>query len=493
MEMKLPKLKKINPNNPNKPKKKKILLLSDDLRLHSGIGTMSREFAIGTVGKYDWAQIGGAVKHPDQGKIFDLSEETKKITGVEDPYIKVYPVSGYGNPDILRQVMTMEQPDAILHFTDPRFWGWLYQMEHELRQHTPLLYYNIWDDLPDPQWNEDFYESCDLIMAISKQTYGINKRVRKRKPVKDWELTYVPHGINEESYRPILETEQDLIDKKRKEIFGDNEIDFVVFWNNRNIRRKVPGDVILAFKTFCDQLKPEQAKRCALVMHTQPIDENGTNLPEVVRMICPKYKVVLHDKRVDASELNLLYNIADVTVNMASNEGFGLSGAESLMAGTPIINNVTGGLQDQCGFHYEQAETWDSEGITTSLKEKYFTAEDYVEIGSLHDRKKWEGAIKSGKWAKPVWPSNRSLQGSVPTPYIFDDRCSFEDVGDKLMEWYETPRAERVEAGLKGREFAMKPEIGMSSKSGMCKLMADSIDNTFKNWTARKRFSIIAA
>jgi glycosyltransferase involved in cell wall biosynthesis len=467
--------------------------MSDDLRLHSGIGTMSKEFVLGTVDKYDWVQIGGAVEHPDQGKIFDLSQDAINQTGVDDAYVKIYPVSGYGNPDILRQVMSMEKPDAILHFTDPRFWEWLYQMEHELRQHIPILYYNIWDDLPDPQWNEDFYESCDLIMAISKQTYGINKRVRKRKPVKDWELTYVPHGINEDIYKPLQEEDASTIEAKRKELFGDTEVDFVVFWNNRNIRRKCPGDVVLSYKNFCDKLTKEQADRCALVMHTQPIDENGTNLPEVVRVLCPKYKVIFHSKRVEAQELNLLYNIADVTINIASNEGFGLSGAESLLSGTPIINNVTGGLQDQCGFHYEQADTWDSEGNTTSSTKKFLTAEDYIEIGSLHDRKKWEGAISYGEWAKPVWPSNRCLQGSVPTPYIFDDRCSFEDVADKIEEWYNTPKAERIASGLKGRKFAIKPETGMSSKNGMCKLMADSIDNTFKNWKPRKRFTIIAA
>ena len=47
----LPKLRKIDPN---RPKKKKILLLSDDLRMHSGIATMSREFVIGTAHEYDW-------------------------------------------------------------------------------------------------------------------------------------------------------------------------------------------------------------------------------------------------------------------------------------------------------------------------------------------------------------------------------------------------------------------------------------------------------
>ena len=58
--------------------KKKILLLSDDLRMHSGIGTMSRFFVKETIGHYDWVQLGGAIKHPDKGKIADLSESMRK-------------------------------------------------------------------------------------------------------------------------------------------------------------------------------------------------------------------------------------------------------------------------------------------------------------------------------------------------------------------------------------------------------------------------------
>ena len=40
--------------------------------------------------------------------------------------------------------------------------------------------------------------------------------------------------------------------------------EFIVFYNNRNIRRKMPGDVVLAFKTFCDMLPKEEADKCAL-------------------------------------------------------------------------------------------------------------------------------------------------------------------------------------------------------------------------------------
>ena len=107
-------------------KKKKILLLADDLRMHSGIATVSREIVLNTVKEFDWVQLGAALKHPDQGKVFDLSQDVARQTGVADANVKLYASTGYGNPDVLRELIQIEQPDAILHFTDPRFWGWLY-------------------------------------------------------------------------------------------------------------------------------------------------------------------------------------------------------------------------------------------------------------------------------------------------------------------------------------------------------------------------------
>ena len=31
---------------------------------------------------------------------------------------------------------------------------------------------------------------------------------------------------------------------------------------------------------------------------------------------------------------------------------------------------------------------------------------------------------------------SRSIQGSPPTPYIYDDRCAWEDVTDRIKEVY---------------------------------------------------------
>jgi len=459
--------------------KKKILLMSDDLRMSSGVGTMSKEFVLGTAHHYDWIQIGGAIKHPDAGKIVNMDETLRAETGVEDGKLTIYPIDGYGNPDVLREVMDREKPDAIMHYTDPRFWMWLYDMEHEIRQHIPIFYYNIWDDWPAPQYNEFFYESSDLIMNISKQSVAIVKEVAKTTPRTDWDCTYIPHGISEKYFKTVTDEKEKKLVESTKKRLTDSEVEFVVFYNNRNIRRKMTGDVILAFKTFCDMLPKEKADKCALLMHTQPVDDNGTHLPNVVKAICPEYKVYFSDKKVEPHELNHIYNFSAVTINMASNEGFGLGTCESLMAGTPIIVNVTGGLQDQCGF---------------KLNGKHLTAGDYDEIKSLHDDRKWKDnpELTYGEWVKPVWPSNRALVGSIPTPYIFDDRCRFDDAAQAMKDWYDMESDKRNVCGMKGHEFVNDKEIMMSSEA-MCQNFMNHMDTAFEKFKPRKPFSIFKA
>ena len=460
-------------------KKKKILLLSDDLRMASGIATMSKELVIGTVHKYDWFQVGAAINHPEQGKVLDVSEDIKNRYGVEDASVKILPWNGYGNQDLLRQLLNTEQPDAILHFTDPRYWTWLYEMEHEIRQNVPILYYTIWDDLPDPLYNRNYYESCDWLGCISRQTYGIVKRLTARtdKPTwkahKDWQVSYVPHGINTYVYKPLLEEE--ISPELKKDLFGDKEYDFVLYWTNRNIRRKQPADVIMAFKQFCENIGPEKAEKVALVMHTQPVDENGTDLPAIVETLASECNIIFSDKRRLQEELNQFYNMVDCTINIANNEGFGLGTAESVMAGTPIIVNVTGGLQDQCGFRFKDSG-------------KLLTGEDYIQIGSLHNWRKWENELTWGEWVIPVWSKAQALAGSVPTPYIWDDRVDIYDVAQAIEKMYNTPKEERKIAGLKGREMFIG-EMGLSH-TNMCNQLENGIESVFENWKPRQRYEI---
>ena len=169
-------------------------------------------------------------------------------------------------------------------------------------------------------------------------------------------------------------------------------------------------------------------------------------------------------------QINYLYNSVDVYMNLASNEGFGLGSAEALMTETPIIVNVTGGLQDQCGFKKDG---------------KYLTAEDYVKLGSNH-----RGQYKEhGEWVKPVFPSNISCQGSPMTPYIFDDRCQYEDAGEALRYWYDKGPEGRNTAGKKGREFLLREDVGMSA-SVMCDKYLNHFKSVFDNFEKKKTYQL---
>jgi glycosyltransferase involved in cell wall biosynthesis len=456
-----------------KDKRKKIMLLCDDIRVHSGIAHMGREIVLNTAHHFNWVNVAGAIKHPEAGQRLDVSGDTNKQLGITDSSVFLYPTDGYGNPDLIRQLIKLEKPDALFLITDPRYWTWLFQIENEIRKHIPIVYLNIWDDYPAPLYNETFYESCDALLGISKQTVNINKLVLGDKG-KNKIIDYVPHGINHNTFRPLDEEElksKEFIDFK-KQICGDKEYDFILFFNSRNIRRKQIPDTILAYKHFLDQLPKEKAEKCLFLLHTQKVDENGTDLPVVIELFQPEYGDIKFTPGIlNQQQLNWLYNMADVQILLTSNEGWGLSLTEAILAGTPIIANVTGGMQDQMRFV--------KDGEWMNFDENF---------PSNH-----RGTYKEcGEWAFPVYPTSRSLVGSVPTPYIFDDRCEFEDAAKQIMNVYELGREKRKQKGLKGREWAVGDEAGFTSEK-MGERVINNIDKLFETWKPRKKYELILA
>jgi len=454
--------------------RKKILLLCDDIRMTSGISTMAREIVIGTSHKYNWVNLGAAINHPDQGKKLDLSQDTSNTLGIPDASVFLYPISGYGTQELVRSIIDLEKPDAIMFFTDPRYWIWLFQMENEIRKNIPMVYLNIWDDLPAPIYNKSYYESCDTLMAISKQTLNINRMVLEDK-AKNKILRYIPHGINEKVFFPITEfmsNENSKLEEMKKRIFKDFNPEFVVFYNARNIRRKCTSDLIAAYALFCDKIGKQKASKCALLMHTQRTDENGTDLNVVVELMCdPEYqKVYFSDSRLNAEDVNLLYNMADVTALISSNEGWGLSLTESMMAGRMIIANVTGGMQDQMRFEDENGK--------------------WIDFDNTFCSNHFGRYKKHGKWAVPVFPTNISIVGSIPTPYIYDDRCDFRDVAKAIETIYDMPVEQREAYGLLGRRWILSEESMMSAKH-MCDNVVSTINETLDSFKPKNKFELI--
>ena len=453
-----------------KDKRKKILLIADDIRVHSGVATVGKEIVLKTCQHFNWVNVAGAIKHPEKGKRLDLSTDTQKLSGVDDASVMVYPVDGYGDTRTIREILNIERPNAILLITDPRYFMHIWNMEQEIRKNIPIAYLNIWDDYPAPLYNRPYYEACDLLMGISKQTVNINKLVLEGKE-KDKIFKYVPHGLDHNVYYPLDKDDKGFVEWKNN-TFGNQEYDFVLFFNSRNIRRKQIPDTMWAFKMFLDSLPKEKANKCRFVLHTEVSHDAGTDLLAVRDLLFNDYPeaLIFSTSKLSHEDLNKMYNSTDCQILLTSNEGWGLTLTEAMLAGNPIIANCTGGMQDQMRFEDE--------------KGKWFTPSPEVPSNNSGRYK------KHGEWAFPVYPTSRSIQGSPVTPYIWDDRCKPEDAADRIREVYNLGREKRKELGAKAREWAISDEAGFTSQH-QGKRVIEAINELFNTWEPREAFEVI--
>ena len=373
-------------------KKIKILTLSDHPLTPSGVGTQTKYIIEGMLrtGKYQFISFGGLIRHEDYRPI--------KTEEFGDDWI-IIPTDGYGTQESVRAMLWSEKPDIVWFMTDPRFWGWLWQIEEEIRHNVPMVYYHVWDNYPYPTYNKPNYDSNDFIATISKVTDDIVANVSP-----DVDRQYVPHAVNLDIFKPL---EDDFLEQLRADNFKENKDKFIVFWNNRNARRKMGATLILWFKDFLDRVGHDKA---VLLMHTNPRDQAGSNLEALIEDIgLNDGQVLFSREKLHPENLAAMYNMVDVTINISDAEGFGLGTLESLSCGTPIIVNMTGGLQEQ-----------------------------------VTDGEEWFGV--------GLEPTSKTIVGSQEVPFIYEDRLAKEQVVEALLEMFNKTPEERKQLGLKGRQ-----------------------------------------
>jgi len=375
-------------------KKIKILTLSDHPLMSSGVGLQTKVFieSMLSTGDYEFISLAGAIQHSNKQPI---------ITKEWQQDWKIFPVDNFGNKDTVRSFMHAHKPDVVWIMTDPRFWTWLWEMEDEIRANCSLVYYHVWDNYPAPKFNKKYYESNDCVVTISKVTSDIVKTISPNIHEK-----YIPHAVDSKLFS---KREESVVSRFKENNFGSKDVEYF-FWNNRNARRKHPGTLVFWFKEFCDK-NPE--KEIRLVMHTDPNDPYGTDLEKVIKDLDASDVVMLSREKISQQNLALLYSGATATINISDAEGFGLSTLESLSCETPIIVNMTGGLQEQ---------------VTDG--------EDYFGI--------------------PIYPSSKMIIGSQKVPYIYEDRISKEDFHKALNDWLSKTAEERRLIGSKAREYVLE-------------------------------------
>lgn len=391
----------------------KVLLISDSIQRTTGVAIQSLKLCKGLLktGKYSIVQIAGGDRSSPSAPIY---YEGVKLYTTDEPY---------GSPNTLRYIMMSEKPDIVLAFSDPRFFIWLFQMDSEVRGKARLVFYHTWDNAPFPKFNLPWYTACDQIVMLSHFSYELMSS-------NGVSCQCIPHGADPSEFYPLEEAainkaRQDLIMQSRAE----RQINFIIFWNNRNIFRKRPGDIIYAFKLFSEK-HPDSL----LLLNTDIVDREGVDLMHLIDDLQVKAPIVFNPSRVPSDRLNLMYNVSDVTINIALNEGFGLSVMESLCAGTPVIVTKTGGMieQAQTIIHHEAVDPH-QEG---------------------NDGKGCEAYDQTIEFGKVLEPDSQMMFGTLGAPYIFQDVVSYKTILDALEEAYQRTQAKdwKQVAGVQGRE-----------------------------------------
>jgi len=108
-----------------------------------------------------------------------------------------------------------------------------------------------------------------------------------------------------------------------------------------------------------------------------------------------------------------------------------------------------------------------------------------IELESNH-----RGQYKEhGKWVKPVFPSNISLQGSPLTPYIYDDRVQYEDAGNALLFWYKKNQKDIDKCVEQGFKYITDDKIQMTSKH-MSNSFVNHLTTLFKKWNPKPKYTL---
>jgi len=406
----------------------KILTLSDHPMSPSGVGTQTRYIVEGLLrtGKFQVTSLGGAMKHHNYDPV--------KTEEFGNDWV-ILPVDGYGSQELIRAMMRQHKPDIVWFMTDPRFWGWLWKIENEIRASAPLVYYHVWDNYPAPHFNKRYYDSNDVIVTISQLTNNIVKEVAP-----DMDVRHIQHAVNSEIFKPSNKEENK---KFKKGVLKEKDSDkFIFFWNNRNARRKQSGSLIYWFKAFLDKVGHDKA---TLIMHTDPLDPHGQDLNIIIKQLnLDNGQVLISQDKYDQEVLAKIYSMADCTINISDAEGFGLSTLESLSCGTPIIVNMTGGLQEQ-----------------------------------VTDGDEWFGI--------GLEPTSKAVIGSQDVPYIYEDRLSEEVVVEAFTKMYNMSKEEREELGKKGRNYVMKNYNFEDFTNSWVELLSE-IHFSHGSWEGRKNY-----
>lgn len=231
------------------------------------------------------------------------------------------------------------KPDAILAIADVS--GLLNYIGASAKawQSLPVYHYcPIEGDNLSPMWRQLW----SLFHPVSMSDYGqrvISDHIGRPVP-------RIYHGVDTEAFRPVSPGSPIRFDGGTFRTKNDCKAKFgmdgrkIILRADRNVVRKNFDALLRAFVPIADA-DPD----VDLVLHCRPIDPEGIDLgAEIMRMpegVRERVKFTnAHDtfKGLSVEGLAVLYNAADIYMSTTGGEGFGLTIAEALACGVPVVS-----------------------------------------------------------------------------------------------------------------------------------------------------------
>lgn len=250
------------------------------------------------------------------------------------------------------EMLGRTEPDVVVEYNDPDV---LMELLHEnqydptkiLLQYRPILTYLPCDGYNLPR---EWQKLVKITNVVAMSKYGQDNYPGSK---------MVYHGVDTDQFWPVAEkpivTSTGITCRTKKDckdVFGFDKDGFLVLRVDKNSGRKDFGATFQALVPFMKRHKDVQVH-----LHTQTKQmASGVPLEKLVHRepeIDPKrwfFPGLTNSWEGWAQEdLNVLFNAADLFISTSRGEGFGLTLAESLACGVPVIAQNVSAIPETVG------------------------------------------------------------------------------------------------------------------------------------------------
>jgi D-inositol-3-phosphate glycosyltransferase len=276
--------------------------------------------------------------YPSNIDVIDAAATEKKEGGA--------PVQGFGYqalPDVIRK----KQPHVVLIYNDMAV---ITRFLEEIRKSGLPRDFKIWLYV-DQVYNQQYQAYLDIINRDADLVFAFSTFWKKC--LKDQGITrpldVIQHGFDPKQFFPLP---KELV---RKQMGIPNDA-FVILNMNRNQPRKRYDLLMMA---FVELIVKYPTKPILLLCVCDKGDKGGWWLFEIfqrelklrgvpVEQFGGRLMVSAQDMLFKDEDVNMFYNLADIGINTADGEGWGLCQFEQMGVGVPQVVPDIGGFKEFC-------------------------------------------------------------------------------------------------------------------------------------------------